>query len=147
MVVSLHACDTATDDALAQAIGWNARVILAVPCCQHELFKKLADDTPLRPLTRHGLLRERLSALVTDGLRAQLLEVCGYQVQTLEFIQAEHTPKNLLLRAVRRSDDFPAAHRDRLAREYQALRDFWRIEPYFERLLQRVMPVYWRCLR
>jgi SAM-dependent methyltransferase len=92
LVVSLHACDTATDAALTQAIRWNAKVILAVPCCQHELFSKISDEKQTA-LLRHGILRERLSSLVTDALRAELLEVCGYQTQVMEFIDLEHTPK------------------------------------------------------
>lgn len=100
LVVSLHACDTATDAALTQAIRWNAKVILAVPCCQHELFSEISDEKQTA-LLRHGILRERLSSLVTDALRAELLEVCGYQTQIMEFIDLEHTPKNLLIRAVK----------------------------------------------
>ncbi len=99
LVVSLHACDTATDDALAQAIAWRAKAILAVPCCQHELAPQLASDA-LTPLLRHGILRERFAALATDALRALVLEIEGYATQVVEFIDLEHTPKNLLLRAV-----------------------------------------------
>ena len=100
MSVSLHACDTATDAALAQAVRWQAQVILAVPCCQHEVFGMLADDS-LPGLLRHGILKERFAALATDALRAALLEAVGYRTQVIEFIDLEHTPKNLLLRAVR----------------------------------------------
>jgi SAM-dependent methyltransferase len=100
MTVSLHACDTATDAALAQAVRWQAQVILAVPCCQHELFGLLAEET-LPGLLRHGILKERFAALATDALRAALLEAVGYRTQIVEFIDLEHTPKNLLLRAVR----------------------------------------------
>jgi SAM-dependent methyltransferase len=101
LVVSLHACDTATDDALVQALRWEARVILAVPCCQHELAPQLANPA-LDPLLRHGLARERLAALVTDALRALVLERQGYATQMVEFIDLEHTAKNVLLRGVRR---------------------------------------------
>ena len=101
LVVALHACDTATDDALAQAIGWQAGAILAVPCCQHELAPQLAGPG-LAALLRHGILRERLSALATDALRAGVLELVGYSTQVIEFIDLEHTAKNLLLRARRR---------------------------------------------
>lgn len=103
LAVSLHACDTATDDALVQAVGWNANVILAVPCCQHELSNKVA-NRELEPLLKHGILRERFAALATDALRADALERCGYRTQVLEFIDLEHTPKNLLIRAIRRGD-------------------------------------------
>ncbi len=101
MVVTLHACDTATDFALAKAINWNASVILSVPCCQHELNKQIKNDT-LAPLFQYGLIKERTAALFTDAIRANLLEAVGYQTQILEFIDMEHTPKNILLRAVRK---------------------------------------------
>jgi SAM-dependent methyltransferase len=101
LAVSLHACDTATDDALARAIHWQARVILAVPCCQHELAEKMEWES-LRPLMSHGILRERFAALATDALRACALEAAGYRTQVVEFIDLEHTAKNVLLRAVRR---------------------------------------------
>ncbi|MCI8835954.1 MAG: SAM-dependent methyltransferase [Ruminococcus sp.] len=103
MVVTLHACDTATDYALAKAIGWNAKVILSVPCCQHELNTQIRNDI-LSPITEYGLLKERFAALVTDGLRAKYLEYAGYDTQVLEFIDMEHTPKNILLRGIRRED-------------------------------------------
>lgn len=119
MVVTLHACDTATDYALAKAVGWDAKVILSVPCCQHELNAQMSgrqnaqtdrrtDNNNadaweyLAPVMDYGLLKERFAALVTDGLRAKYLESMGYDTQVLEFIDMEHTPKNILLRAVRR---------------------------------------------
>ena len=123
MVVTLHACDTATDYALAKAVGWDAKVILSVPCCQHELNaqlggergceerrmsgeKTMCSESPawetLAPVLDYGLLRERFAALVTDGLRAKYLERAGYETQVLEFIDMEHTPKNILLRAVKK---------------------------------------------
>lgn len=120
MVVTLHACDTATDYALAKAVGWNAKVILSVPCCQHELNVQFGTGPKrnpgeenggagvrelLAPVMDYGLLRERFAALVTDGLRAKYLERAGYETQVLEFIDMEHTPKNILLRAVRRNGD------------------------------------------
>lgn len=100
MVVTLHACDTATDFALAKAVGWNARVILSVPCCQHELNRQMHNEI-LEPVFKYGLIKERMAALVTDALRAEYLEGEGYDVQILEFIDMEHTPKNILIRAVR----------------------------------------------
>ncbi|MDD3794727.1 MAG: SAM-dependent methyltransferase [Lachnospiraceae bacterium] len=100
LVVTLHACDTATDYALAKAVEWNARAILSVPCCQHELNGQIQNDI-LQPVLKYGLLKERMAALITDGLRASRLEEAGYQVQVLEFIDMEHTPKNILIRAVR----------------------------------------------
>lgn len=100
MVVSLHACDTATDYALEKAVKWGASVIMAVPCCQHELNLQMDCDM-LRPLFRYGVIKERVAALATDALRADLLEQCGYSAQILEFIDMEHTPKNLMIRAVK----------------------------------------------
>ena len=100
MVVTLHACDTATDYALAKAVGWGAQVILSVPCCQHEVNKQLQNDM-LAPVLKYGLIKERMAALMTDAIRAQLLEEQGYQVQVMEFIDMEHTPKNILIRAVK----------------------------------------------
>ena len=99
MVVTLHACDTATDFALAKAVGWGASVILSVPCCQHELNRQISNDV-MQPVFAYGVLKERIAALMTDGLRAQMLEMAGYETQILEFIDMEHTPKNLLIRAV-----------------------------------------------
>lgn len=113
MVVTLHACDTATDFALAKAVGWKARVILSVPCCQHELNRQMANET-LAPLFSYGLLKERMAALVTDGLRAEYLKREGYDTQILEFIDMEHTPKNILIRAVytgKRGDNDKAIRR------------------------------------
>lgn len=100
LVVSLHACDTATDAALTQAILWQAKIILSVPCCQHELAPQLQSE-PQQALLLHGILRERLASLVTDALRASALEVCGYKTQVMEFIDLEHTPKNLLIKAIK----------------------------------------------
>ena len=129
LVVSLHACDTATDDALAQAVRWEADAILAVPCCQKEAYRQLESDL-LAPLLRHGLARERFAALVTDALRAQLLELAGYRTQLVEFVALEHTAKNVLIRAVRGQ---PAGPEVRTA--YEELRDSLGLEPKLERLL------------
>ena len=100
MVVSLHACDKATDYALEKAVKWGAEVILAVPCCQHELNGQIQCDV-LQPILKYGVIRERMAALITDALRADLLEQQGYDTQILEFIDMEHTPKNLMIRAVK----------------------------------------------
>lgn len=100
MVITLHACDTATDYAIYKAIRWNANVVMAVPCCQHELNKNLK-STDLSGVTQYGLLKERMSAIFTDAIRANTLTQAGYDTQILEFIDMEHTPKNLLIRAVK----------------------------------------------
>ena len=122
--------------ALERAVRAGAEVILAVPCCQHELLGQLANDA-LRPLLRHGTLRERLVAEVTDAARARLLELAGYDVQVVEFVALEHTPKNVLLRA--RRTERPARDRARLAQEYRVFADELAIEPALERLLSDVV--------
>jgi len=131
MVVSLHACDTATDYALEKAVNWGASVIMAVPCCQHEINKQIANDM-LKPILKYGLIKERMSALITDGLRANLLEQCGYDTQILEFIDMEHTPKNLLIRAVRQRGMRPVKKQDGL----QEMLEFLQISPTLERLMK-----------
>jgi len=140
MVITLHACDTATDFALAQAVRWNARVILSVPCCQHELNAQLADNTVrsegralLAPVFKYGIVRERMAALLTDALRAELLETHGYSAQILEFIDMSHTPKNLLIRAIRdRPTSDRTAKHGKQAADYQRLRDFVVVRPTLE---------------
>jgi SAM-dependent methyltransferase len=129
LVVSLHACDTATDEALARAVRWDADAILAVPCCQKEAYRQL-ESSLLAPLLRHGLAKERFAALVTDTLRAQLLELAGYRAQLVEFVALEHTAKNVLIRAVKAK---PAGADVRKA--YEELRDALGLEPTLERLL------------
>ena len=104
MVVTLHACDTATDYALEKAVKWGASVILSVPCCQHELNHQMKNEE-LSAVLKYGLLKERIAALITDGLRAEMLEQCGYDTQVLEFIDMEHTPKNILIRGVKRTKE------------------------------------------
>lgn len=131
VVVSLHACDTATDAALEKAIRWQAEVILAVPCCQHELFKQIQQKT-LEPLLKHGILRERFAALVTDAARAQILEVLGYQTQILEFIDVEHTPKNLLIRAIKQAKK---AYNHEAWQAYLDYKQALKIDPSLERRL------------
>lgn len=103
MVVTLHACDNATDEALAKAAKWGARVILSVPCCQHEFFKQL-NQPSLDPILKHGILRDKMNSLVTDSLRGLALEALGYEVQMLEFIDMTHTPKNVMIRAYKGED-------------------------------------------
>ncbi len=107
LAVSLHACDTATDEALAKAVAWNADVIFAVPCCQHEIAKRLP-DTFFPAVQQHGILKDRLAAILTDALRAETLKELGYKTQVVEFIDLEHTAKNVLIRAIRRREPKPS---------------------------------------
>ncbi len=119
LAISLHACDTATDEALMQAIQWNSNVIMAVPCCQHELSSRL-QKTAIPLLTSHGILKEHFAALATDAMRAAVLNAMGYEARVMEFIEMEHTAKNLLIRAVRTGHDFAERHQQFI----QQLRDF-----------------------
>jgi len=127
MVISLHACNTATDDALATAVNWGAKVILAVPCCQHELRKKIKNKKML-PLLKYGIIKEKLSSLLTDSLRANVLEIMGYRTQVLEFIDMEHTPKNIMIRAF--FEDI--SNVDKVVEEYKEFKKEWQISPYIE---------------
>lgn len=111
MVVTLHACDTATDYALAKAVKWGAKVILSVPCCQHEANMTISNDM-LSPVMDYGILKERMAAIVTDATRANMLKASGYDTQILEFIDMEHTPKNLLIRAVKTGKADEKAEKD-----------------------------------
>lgn len=131
MVVTLHACDTATDAAIVKAVGWNAQAILSVPCCQHEFFDKI-NNVVLEPMLEYGIIKEKLSSLVTDSLRANVLEILGYNVQLLEFIDMEHTPKNILIRAIK-TDDKNNLH---AIEKYKKFKEFWGLEDlYIEREL------------
>ncbi len=124
MVVTLHACDNATDAALVKAIKWNTDIILSVPCCQHEFFDKIGNNN-LESMLKHGLIKERLSSLVTDCLRSLFLETKGYKVQLVEFVDMEHTPKNILIRAVK------SKVREEAIKEYEDFKKFWRLEDIF----------------
>lgn len=127
MVISLHACNTATDDALATAVNWGAKVILAVPCCQHELLKKIKNKKMV-PLLKYGIIKEKLSSLLTDSLRANVLEIMGYRTQVLEFIDMEHTPKNIMIRAFFEE----ISNVDKVVEEYKEFKKEWQISPYIE---------------
>lgn len=129
MVVTLHACDTATDFALDKAVGWNAKVILSVPCCQHELNGQIQNDL-LAPILKYGLIKERMAALITDAMRAEYLEGQGYDVQILEFIDMEHTPKNILIRAVK------TAKRKNNQESMKACEEFFHVTPTLGKLLK-----------
>ena len=131
MIVTLHACDTATDHALAKAVGWNAKVILSVPCCQHELNRQIGNEN-LSPILDYGLLKERMAALVTDGLRAKYLEREGYETQILEFIDMEHTPKNILIRAVKKAS---GCDRKKAAEEIRKCEELLCVHPVLGTLL------------
>ena len=133
MVVTLHACDTATDYALEKAVRWNAKVILSVPCCQHEVNKQMKSDL-FAPVFRYGIIKERMAALYTDALRAEILEAMGYRVQILEFIDMEHTPKNLLIRAVKQGK------KKENRKEIEAILEAIHAEPTLYRLLLEKSP-------
>jgi hypothetical protein len=140
VVLALHACDTATDEAIARGIAWGARAILAVPCCQHELQAHLGRPAPFGPVLRHGILRERLADILTDAFRAQILRLAGYDTDVVEFVSSEHSGRNLLIRAVRRGaagapDSRAGRQRRRLAADYDALKALWGVTPYLESLL------------
>ena len=135
MVVTLHACDVATDAAIVQAIGWDCRVLLTVPCCQHELNRQM--DTQNLPIFgRYGIVQERLAALTTDAIRANLLQACGYSAQLLEFVDLSHTPKNLLIRAAKRPA-MPAASRRRYLAEVTGVMEQFSLQPTLYRLLEQ----------
>lgn len=134
MVITLHACDVATDFALDKAVHWNAKVILSVPCCQHELNAQIENDM-LEPLLKYGILKERFAALLTDALRANLLEQNGYEVQILEFIDMEHTPKNLLIRAVKRGEKADKKQ-EKLENSYKTLCDELNAHGTLEKILK-----------
>ncbi|MGB2993078.1 MAG: SAM-dependent methyltransferase, partial [Paenisporosarcina sp.] len=127
MVVTLHACDVATDMALARAVKWGAKVILSVPCCQHELNTQL-NSPALDVMLQHGLVKERFAALATDSIRAELLKLVGYEAQLLEFIDMEHTPKNILIRAYF-TEKKPTTNDMKKYREFV---DFLQAKPFLE---------------
>jgi SAM-dependent methyltransferase len=134
LVLALHACDTATDEALARALGWGARWILAAPCCHHDLagqLRRAPAPPPYQALTRHGILRERYADVLTDALRAALLRQHGYRVEVVEFVESRHTPRNLLLRATRTG----AAPTPAQLREYDQLVAAWSVTPRLATLL------------
>jgi hypothetical protein len=128
VVLALHACDTATDDALARAVGWEAPLVLAAPCCHHDIQKQLRTaeaPAPYGMLTRYGIVRERLADVLTDSLRAAVLRQVGYRVEVVQFVDSEHTPRNLLLRAARTGSPAGAGVRE----EYEAMTTQWQVRP------------------
>jgi len=130
LVLSLHACDTATDEAIAQGILWGSRVILAAPCCQHELHTQIKAAV-MRPVLRHGILKERTADILTDAFRALILRIMGYRTDVVQFVSPEHTARNLMIRAVK---GLKAGER-RFVEEHQELKRFWEVEPVLEGML------------
>ena len=127
MVISLHACNTATDEALAKAVNWGAKVILAVPCCQHEFLKKIKNEKMI-PMMKYGIIKEKLASLLTDSVRANVLEIMGYRTQVLEFIDMEHTPKNVMIRAFFEDN----TNIEKVVKQYKQFRNEWQVSPYIE---------------
>ena len=134
MVVTLHACDTATDHALKKAVTWGAKVILSVPCCQHEVNREISCEK-LQPILQYGIVKERMSALITDALRADLLKTEGYETDLLEFIDMEHTPKNILIRAVKRAEKSSEKKAEEL-NKIADVTDFLQIKTTLQKLLE-----------
>ncbi len=133
MVVTLHACDTATDYALYNAITWNAGIIMSVPCCQHEVNKCMQSDS-LSALTKYGIVKERIAALITDAIRGCMLEYCGYKTDLMEFVDIEHSPKNILIRAVK--TNVSKQKREKSYAEAKALADEFTINQQLMELLK-----------
>lgn len=134
VVIALHACDTATDDALAQGIKWNSKLIVCAPCCQHELQVQLSNINPptaLLPVFNHGILFERMGDILTDSFRAAILRIMGYRTDVTQFVPIEHTAKNLMIRSVKTS----SPGNNRWVEEYRNLKAFWHVTPYLEKLL------------
>lgn len=128
MVVTLHACDTATDYALINAVSWNSKVILSVPCCQHELFAQIKNDLHM-PMYKHGILKDRFTELLTDGLRGLKLEACGYDVTMIEFTSLEHTSKNIMIRAVKGNTTQKTISMKKAQDEYENLKEYYKVKP------------------
>ncbi len=135
MVVTLHACDIATDYALHKAINWSAKVILSVPCCHHEVNRQVHNEV-LAPMLKYGIVKDRMAALATDSLRALLLEKEGYETQLLEFIDMTHTPKNILIRAVKRTKMISAAKQKELAKQEEEFTKFLGVHTTLQKLLE-----------
>ena len=133
LLLGLHACDLATDLAIARGVEWGVKYMLVAPCCQHDLQRQIGDGGPMRALLRHGILRERLADLLTDAFRAQILRVLGYRVRIVEFVSPEATARNIMLRAVSGVRKGNPAVVD----EYLDMRDAWHVVPALERLLEK----------
>jgi hypothetical protein len=134
IVLALHACDTATDEALARAVGWEAPIVLAAPCCHHDIQRQLSATDPPPPyglVARHGILGERLADVLTDALRAALLRQRGYRVEVIQFVESRHTPRNTMVRAVRTG----AAPSSEVQAEYEAMVGEWGVHPALATML------------
>jgi hypothetical protein len=140
LVLSLHACDVATDLAIACGIRLGARYMLIAPCCQHDLQKQIKDSGPMRALLRHGILRERLADLMTDAFRAQLMRISGYRVKISEFVSSEATARNIMLRAVKGVK----AGQPQVVSEYLEMRDEWHVVPVLETILGEKVQRYFQ---
>ncbi len=138
IVTSLHACDTATDDALARAAEWKSRYILCSPCCQHDLQKQMKTRGPMKALLRHGILRERLADILTDTMRTQILRIIGFRVKVVEFVSSEATARNILIRA----EHALKPGQIEAVREYIELRDAWGVTPYLQTRLADLLNPY-----
>ncbi len=141
VVIALHACDTATDDALAQGIQWDSKLIVCAPCCQHELQAQMSHiplPTSLLPVFHDGILFERMGDILTDTFRANLLRIMGYRTDVTQFVPIEHTAKNLMIRSVKTS----SAGNTRWVEEYQNLKSFWQVTPYLEKVLSESYTKY-----
>jgi SAM-dependent methyltransferase len=130
LVIALHACDTATDEAIAQAIRWDAHMLVCAPCCHHDLNDQIAAEL-FGPVLRHGILKQRMADILTDTFRALALRIMGYRADVIEFVAAEHTAKNLMIRAIKAA----APGERRFVREYNDLKQFWSVTPHIEKLL------------
>ncbi|HZU69763.1 MAG TPA: SAM-dependent methyltransferase [Ktedonobacteraceae bacterium] len=137
IVLALHACDTATDEAIAQGIRWQSRLILCAPCCHHHLQKQLQAVEPFEPVFRHGILKQRMGDILTDAFRALILRMLGYKTDVVEFVSPEHTDKNLMIRAVKRGQQDTA----QFVQEYIKLKNYWHVTPYLETLLGDRLPL------
>lgn len=138
-VITLHACNNATDDAIIQAMKWNAQIIMCVPCCQHEFFEQMINSV-MPGVLKHGIHKEKVATIVTDSVRGNILEIMGYDVKIMEFIDMEHTPKNILIKGVKikkESED----RRKKAVEEYKKLKSFWGINPYIERELEKELGI------
>ena len=143
IVIALHACDTATDDALAKGILWGSKVIICAPCCQHELQEQLSKvpvPGQMLPVFQDGILSERMGDILTDTFRATILRIMGYRTDVTQFVPIEHTAKNLMIRSVKTTQ----TGNERWVDEYRNLKSFWKVTPYLERLLDEKHAQYFR---